>query len=222
VTATRWRALVACLALAIVVLVGARRTTRVDPRDVALEVRAAGCSLVPLHGSATAIGSQLVVTAAHVVAGATGIDLAARDGSHHAATIAAIDTDRDVAILRAPSLHRRALPRRALTRYERGSFVGFGTRGGHHIDFTVARIVSITSEDIYVHGNHERAGYDLTAVVVPGDSGAGLISTDGHFGGLVWATTRSDSGEAFAIATSVVDELLLRVGPDPAPAVGCP
>ena len=194
------------------------------PKASALELFASGCAsaLVPRHGSAVALGGQLVATAAHVVAGASEVRLVEPGGRAHAAAIAAIDTQRDIAVLRATDLDRPPLPMHALAAGNRGAFFGFGGENPTVVTFTVVRAVPIISEDIYVQGEHSRPGYELGARVVAGDSGAGLIGTDGALGGIVWATNRTNDDRAWGISTEAIVSLLASVGSAVVAAVPCP
>ena len=216
----RWRAVAACLVL-VVVPSGTSHAATIDPRDAAVEIWGTGCSLIYTHGSGVALGGDLVATAAHVVAGATEVAVASWRGERTPATIIAIDTQHDAAVLRVPALHRPALRRRPLVNGEHGRFFGFGITSPKMVAFTVVRAVTIDSEDIYVHGSYPRAGYDMTTRVVAGDSGSGLIADDGSLGGIVWATSTQDDNRGWGISISVVEAALATVGPKPVGRVPC-
>lgn len=200
---------------------GISHATTVDPIDAAVEIWGSGCSLVFTHGSGIALGDDLVATAAHVVAGATDVAVAAWRGERTAATIVAIDTEHDVAVLRVPALRRPVLRRRPMARGEHGRFFGFGITKPKMVDFTVNRAVTVDSEDIYIHGSYPRAGYDLTTRIVSGDSGSGLIASDGSLGGIVWATSTIDENRGWGISVSVLETVLATVGPSPVARVPC-
>ena len=57
----------------------------------AVRVEAEGCSDRPFVGGGSFIGSDRVLTVAHVVAGSSEIDVVLPDGSEHEATVVAID-----------------------------------------------------------------------------------------------------------------------------------
>jgi S1-C subfamily serine protease len=187
----------------------------------AVEVWASGCQSVPLHGSGIALGHDLVATVAHVVAGAKSVSIDDGHGHSFQAEIAAIDPQRDAAVLRVSGLDRPTLHLRAMRNGERGSFYAFGGAQPTLSAFTVVRAVGISSEDIYRQGAHLRPGYQLEATVVAGDSGAGLLAEHDALGGLVWATSRSADDQAWAIGIGVISDLLRSVTARPAAPVPC-
>ena len=199
---------------------GAARA-QTDRVSSAVEVWANGCQSVPLHGSGIALGHDLVATVAHVVAGAKSVSIDDGHGHSFPAEIAAIDAQRDAAVLRVSGLDRPTLRLRAMGSGERGSFFAFGGPEPMLSAFTVVRAVGISSEDIYRQGEHLRPGYQLEATVVAGDSGAGLLAEHGTLGGLVWATSRSTDNQAWAVGVEVISDLLGSITPGPAPPVPC-
>ena len=193
------------------------------PAEMGVEIYAAGCALVPRHGSGVALGDHLVATAAHVVAGATDVTVVEHDGTKHAAEIAALDTRRDAAVLRARTLERAPIRFGVLVAGEPASYLGFaGAHPNTVIPLVVERAITIGSEDIYIKDNYTRPGYQVHGDVIAGDSGAGVLSARGSLAALIWAADRVAEREAFAVSASVVTDLLPAVGPSPAPAVPCP
>jgi hypothetical protein len=63
---------------------------------------------------------------------------------------------------------------------------------------TIARRVTITTEDMYGNGEVVRPGYELTADIEPGDSGA-LIVIDGAGVAVIWSRSRRTDERAWAI-----------------------
>lgn len=209
--------------VAIVVAFVCAGAARAEPNRAAaaVEVWANGCASLPIHGSGAALGNDLVATAAHVVAGAKTVTVDDGHGTSYQATIVAIDTQRDAAVLRVPGLHRPTLRLRAMRKGDRGWFFGFGGAQPLLSAFTVVRAVGISSEDIYRRGDYVRPGYQLAVTVVAGDSGAGLIGQDDSLGGIVWATSRSTDNQAWAISVEVISDLLHSVTTRPAVPVPC-
>lgn len=195
------------------------------PAPLAVRVTADGCRAVPVEGSGVAVGGARVATVAHVVAGATTIRLVTTDGRTLPAAVVALDPERDVALLDAPGLDEPPARLAPLAAGRGGVYRGFGHgRPVAVVPFTVKRAVTVVSEDIWVKGSHPRPGYILAARVVHGDSGAGLIGRDGTLAGLVWATSRNDESEGWAVSSEVLAPLLAAT-PTPAPptpAVPCP
>jgi S1-C subfamily serine protease len=197
------------------------RANHVDVRAVAVEIWADGCDTTPNHGSGVAVGHDLVATVAHLVAGAATLRVVDDRQRSHRGEIVAIDTERDVAIVRVDAFDRRRLPLRPLVAGARGAFYGFGGETPVLAPFTVVKAASIVSEDIYIRGEHPRPGYQLAADVVAGDSGAGLITDDGALGGVVWATSETTKDRGFAIGASVITDVLAAVGTTNAASVPC-
>ena len=161
------------------------------------------------HGSGTAIGGALVITAAHVVAGAENVEV--RLGSViYPAAIAAIDTQHDAAVLRAGGLDESPIELRSALAGDSGTYLGFGGLTPGVKPFNVSRRITLDSEDIYVEGDYPRAGYELTADVVSGDSGAGLM-VGGAVAGVVWARSERAGSRAYAVDVRVFEPLLASV-----------
>ncbi len=66
------------------------------------------------------------------------------------------------------------------------------------VPVTVVRRIDIRTEDIYVEGETVRPGFELEALVEPGDSG-GAVVIDGRIAAVVWARSRSVDGRSYAI-----------------------
>jgi hypothetical protein len=185
-----------------------------------VDIMAAGCNLIGLHGSGAVVDPHLIVTAAHVVAGAESIDLIDSSGAHHAAVTVALDTQRDVAILRSETLVGHHHELRSLVASEKGTFVGYGDRNPAPTPFVVSKPAVINSEDIYSKGDYARDGYVLDAVVDAGDSGAALM-VGNDIGGIIWSRSRDSDTQAFAIDALVVEDVLKNAGRQPAAHVPC-
>jgi Trypsin-like peptidase domain len=209
------------VALSVCVFLGAcgANVARTYPPEP-VEVMAAGCTLVGLRGSGAVVEPHLIVTAAHVVAGAESIELVDSSGTHHAAVIVAIDTQRDVAILRSATLAGHHHELRSLVASEKGTFVGYGDSDPAPTPFVVSKPAIINSEDIYSKGDHARDGYVLDAVVDAGDSGAALV-VGNDIGGIVWSRSRDSDTQAFGIDALVVEDVLKNAGRLAVPGVPC-
>jgi S1-C subfamily serine protease len=166
------------------------------------------------------IDRGLVVTAAHVVAGTDGIELIDGAGRSHTATVAVIDTNIDLALLRAPTLGSDPVRIRSLADGEYGTFVGYGDDDATPTPFTVGRAVVIDTEDIYVKGQHRRDGYEINLEVEPGDSGAGLV-VGKDLGGIVWARIRDNDQLSYATDATEITKLKARLTTNDAAAVEC-
>lgn len=189
----------------------------------AVRVIANGCKAIATRGAGVALGGSRVATVAHVVAGATDVAVRTPDGREWKAAVVALDPQADVALLDVPGLAQPGARLRELTAGDRGTYVGEAGDHAATVAFTVAKVASIVSEDIYVKGRYARPGYILQASVTHGDSGAGLVRDDGTLGGLVWATSRNTDTEGWGVGVDALRPLLAATpaGAPPAPAVAC-
>jgi hypothetical protein len=194
----------------------------VAPAPEPVAVFSSGCGLARHRGSGVVIDRGLVVTAAHVVAGTDGVELIDGAGydKSHSATVAVIDTNIDIALLRAATLGSGPVRLRTLADGEYGTFVGYGDDDPTPTPFTVERAVVIDTEDIYVKGQHRRDGYEINLEVEPGDSGAGLI-VGKDLGGIVWARIRDNNRLSYATDATEIVKLQDRLTSKDAPPVPC-
>ena len=176
-----------------------------------VSVQAEGCSPRTRFGVGTAIDDGLIVTVAHVIAGSEEVDVAGIAG-RSTADVVFFDPDLDIALLRPA---RPLGPNTAL----RSSGVEAGERGlvvlprlsspapddgsddvddAGLLDVTIARPVTIRTTDIYRETDVERAGFEVTATIEPGDSGAMVHTTDGG-AGLIWARSNERIDRAWAV-----------------------
>lgn len=142
----------------------------------------------------------LVLTAAHVVAGAREITVTRADATG-VGRVVAFDPDMDLAYLSVDGLatpHPWTIASPASAGGERGTV--YVVRDGETVALavTVRRRVRIRTEDVYVEGETLRPGYELTAVVEEGDSG-GAVAVGGRVIGVVWARSRRADDRAYAI-----------------------
>jgi S1-C subfamily serine protease len=193
----------------------------VEPPDPALlrrpgVARAAG-SVVRVVGSACGLavsGSgwvarpQLVVTAAHVVAGQDDTRIELTDGRSFDADAVAFDARNDVAVLRAAGLRARPLrfgegdPGRAV------AILGF-PRGGpfHAAAGRIGRTTTVISQDAYGRGPVTRTVTSLRGRVEDGNSGGPAVSASGAVETTVFAARVGADG-GFGVPDSIVRRAL--------------
>jgi len=167
-----------------------------------VDIRTTGCGPRTRIGVGTAIDDGLIVTAAHVVAGADRIEVTSSDGSHGVATVVYIDDDLDVAALRTgvelgDPIVLRAEPVRAGT----AGSVTLPARGGRDatmVGVDIVRPVTIRTTDIYGDDEVERHGFEVAATVDPGDSGA-MVMVGGRGAGIIWARSTVADDRAWAV-----------------------
>lgn len=195
----------------------------VAARAAAATVRIEGraCSLIQ-DGTGVVVGADLVLTAAHVVAGEPRTAVVRPDGSSLVATVVAFDPARDVAVLRVPGL---GLPFLTTADARVGDLVGIpGHPEGGTLRIANGRIaerITATGRDIYDRVETRRDVLVLAAALAPGDSGAGLISTDGRLVGLAFAVDPGSTATAYALTVAEFSPVIRRAGALAVPTGGC-
>jgi S1-C subfamily serine protease len=161
-------------------------------------------------GSGFAVGPDLVVTNAHVVAGEDGTTVVRPDGRRLRADVTVFDPGRDLALLEVPGLGEAPLP---LATGLVGSAVAvFGhPEGQTPLDVSPAVIrqqLNSLGQDLYQTGLTRRTVLVLAAALAPGDSGAGVVDADGRVVGVAFAIAPGNVTTAYALAGSEVRRLL--------------
>ncbi|MCB0993859.1 MAG: serine protease [Acidimicrobiales bacterium] len=173
----------------------------------AVHVRSEAC-FRSQRGSGVVVGEDLVVTNAHVVAGAPGAQIVPVGGDPVPADVVAYDPDQDVAVLRATGLGIEPVSS-ADQVASTGLVLGVPSADAvTPIPFRVERQVTLRVSDIY--GDHPvgRAVLELVADIRSGDSGGGLIDPDGRLVGVIFAASGDDSGRAYALTLDTIDSIL--------------
>ncbi|HEX5367271.1 MAG TPA: MarP family serine protease [Acidimicrobiales bacterium] len=184
-----------------------------------VKVTSLACSRIQ-EGSGFFVDDDLVVTNAHVVAGAAATEVELADGSTVDATAVAFDPGRDVAVLRTEG----QAPPLPLADGSVGDAGGvFGHPGGGPLEispFRVAEQLDATGRDIYDRTSARRDVLVLASHLAPGDSGSALVDPGGAVVGLAFAVAPDEPGVAYALATSEVRHVLGAVG-GPTGTGGC-
>jgi S1-C subfamily serine protease len=158
-----------------------------------------------LTGSGFAIAPDYLVTAAHVVAGASAVRVASPSGGTRDAVVVRFDPALDLAVLHVPGLGAPAL-RFASDDPGRGDVgAALGYPGGGPLVITPAAVAgryAATGRDIYGRDRVIREILELRAEVNRGDSGGAFVLRDGTVGGVVFAESRVDPEVGYAIAAS--------------------
>jgi len=168
-----------------------------------LKVTASGGCGVTRVGTSFVVGTGLVLTDAHVVAGEP--DLTVTDGAHAvAATLVVFDPSLDVAVLRVPGLRLRPVPLNPTVVSTGTTATVIGFPGGGPRTATPAGIAgALTAQgrDIYGGGLASREIYAVTATVLPGNSGSPLVTGNAAVG-MVFSRSLSQARLAYAIRAS--------------------
>jgi S1-C subfamily serine protease len=180
-------------------------------------VRLAAPSVVRVLGTACGVGvegsgwtarANLVVTAAHVVAGQDDTTVELQSGSRLPADVVALDSRNDIAVLRVDGLGLRPLP---LTRPKSGAAVavlGFPENGPFAATpARIGRTSVVLAEDAYGRGPVTRAITSLGGRVRHGDSGAPAVDARGAVQSTVFAARLRSVG-GFGVPDTVVRSAL--------------
>jgi S1-C subfamily serine protease len=166
-----------------------------------MRVRADGCGPRTELGTGTVIVDGLVVTAAHVVAGAQRVEVVDRLGDTIASDVVLFDPELDVAALRPNRDVGPPVPVRA----ERGrqgdnGLVALIAADGSvtMLEVDVLQRVTIDTTDIYRGEPVRRNGLRVAVTVAPGDSGA-MVHLPGGGAGIVWSRSMETSDQAWTV-----------------------
>jgi S1-C subfamily serine protease len=184
------------------------------PERSIVTVSSRGCTLVASVGVGWVGGPGRVVTAAHVVRGATRVQVGGGP-----ARIAAVDLRTDVAVL-VPQrpLHRPALPLASRARSGRVLVARFAGRHAESVSTKAGPTRRTHIDEPVDHTTYTRAAFAIDRRVPRGASGGPVIDASGHVIGMVFASTREGRPSSFATAVEEIAAVLRRL-PAAAPAV---
>jgi S1-C subfamily serine protease len=160
-----------------------------------------------IEGSGFVIGHGVVLTNAHVVAGATTISVAS-GGRSLAATVMLYDPETDLAVLRVAGLTAPALSFASAAASSGESAIAAGYPLDGPFTLTPARIrseITLRGPDIYSSRTVSRDVYTLRAQVRAGNSGGPLLATDGSVLGVVFGAAIDDPEVGFALTAAEVE-----------------
>lgn len=184
-----------------------------------VKVEGTACDRIQ-EGTGFSVGSNLVVTNAHVIAGETRTRVVTEDGRRLDTQLVAFDPDRDLAVLRVPGLALPALAEGDGHVDDRGAL--FGHPGGgalRQAPMRIAEQIVARGTDIGRTHSTERDVFVLAAVTAPGDSGAPVVDESGRVLGVMFAYDISRQTTAYALTRSELDAVLdpVLAGNAPAP-----
>jgi hypothetical protein len=178
-----------------------------------------------VEGSGFVAGPGLVVTNAHVVAGVRSPQIIIGVAGY-AATPVLVDPSLDVAVLRTSAPLGPALPLDG-TLAPRGTpaaVIGYPENGPQRTtQAAVAASFDAQGRDIYGGGLVTRQVYELTANILPGDSGAPVVISGGQVVGLVFSRSTVDSAVGYALTAGAISSSVARaaLSTTPVPTGAC-
>jgi S1-C subfamily serine protease len=180
-----------------------RLEPRPEPRSetsrAAVEIIADGCPGVNKFGTGMVIKSGRVLTAAHVVAGSTSIEVHIA-GAPVAGTLLQYDPVNDLAVIGIDPLLGTPISIAEVAPGPQtvGEVVLFRDHQPQLVTAEIVRPVVIKTKDIYDNTDVSRAGFEIAAEIQVGDSGS-VIVVNGRAIGALWARSRTADGRAWAI-----------------------
>ncbi len=180
-----------------------------DPFDAIAQLRGRVCDL-DMVGSAVVIDRHYLVTVAHNVAGSEGgLTLTFEDGSEHDAMLVGIDFDRDLALLRAPSVDRSILTVARAVAGEGGRLIRLRAEQQRaEVPFTDADLIVAVGRNIYdEESSVRRDNVRVSAPAGAGYSGGPLLNHQDQMIGVVYAAAQIDE-MTYATASREIDIFL--------------
>ena len=208
------RAAGALLALALLAGACARDAGGDDPFDSVAQLRGHVCGRA-MVGSAVVVDRGLLVTVAHNMAGSEGgVTATFEDGIEHPVTLVAIDVDRDLALLSAPSVRRSPIPLADPIPGEDGRIIRLRAQVERaEVPFTDAEPVIAVGRNIYdEESTARRSNVRVRAAAGAGYSGGPILNVDDEMIGLVYATARLED-VTYANTSAEVESFLAKVDP---------
>jgi S1-C subfamily serine protease len=178
--------------------------------DSVVRVLSTACGL-GIEGSGWAVRPEIVVTNAHVIAGADDTTVTTQDGAELDATAIYYEPRQDLALLRVGA----ALPPLPIASErqvgELGAVLGYPENGPYTLSpARIGETRATISEDSYGAGPVEREITALRGAIRSGNSGGPLVDPAGRVAGTVFAATTSGPRGGFAIPAEQVGEALGR------------
>ncbi len=178
------------------------------PRTVRVSSTACGYGV---EGSGWVAAPDLVVTNAHVVAGATSTRVQPGGaGATYGADVVHLDDKNDIAILRVTGLGLEPLPLAVSRVGEATAVLGFPENGP--LDVQPARTGStrrVIASDAYNRGPVERTVTSFRVYVRRGNSGGPVVNGDGEVVATVFASHAGSNDSGYGIPSRLVERRLV-------------
>jgi S1-C subfamily serine protease len=184
---------------------GSLQTAVNRDKDSVVKVEGQGCGGI-VEGSGFVVGSNLVATNAHVVAGIRHPYVQDANGTH-STTVIWFDPNLDFAVLRVSNLSGESLVISHSHVSSGTAAAVLGYPGGGPLSAGPAAVLdefTASGRNIYGRSNTERDVYEIQANVIPGNSGGPLVAKDGSVIGVVFAESTAYQHVGYALTTAQV------------------
>jgi len=174
-------------------------------KNSVVKVEGQGCGGI-VEGSGFVVGSDLVATNAHVVAGIRHPFVQDANGTH-STTVIWFDPNLDFAVLRVNNLSGSSLVISNAHVAPGSAAAVLGYPGGGPLTAGPAAVLdqfTASGRNIYGKGNTQRDVYEVQADIIPGNSGGPLVAQDGSVIGVVFAESTTYQHVGYALTTSRV------------------
>ncbi|WP_245617754.1 MarP family serine protease [Nitriliruptor alkaliphilus] len=174
-----------------------------------VNVETEGCGR-RFEGSGFTIQPGVVVTNAHVIAGADVVEVRLPDGPLLPATVVVLDPDRDLAVLEVDDLPQEPLERATGDVGMVGVVIGYpgGQDTPRVAPVEVRDKRTAIGRDIYGRDRTEREVLFLAAELRQGDSGSPVIDGNGRVVGVTFAISPDQPTSAFALDRTELEAVL--------------
>lgn len=171
-----------------------------------VKLESEGCGGL-VDGSGFVVGSNLVATNAHVVAGIKHPYVEDANGLHSGQVIW-FDPDTDFAVLRVSNLAGKALNLASDDAANGTPAAVLGYPGGGAFQVKAARVLDrfeANGRNIYGRGVTNRSIYEIQADVIPGNSGGPMVDKNGTVIGVVFAESTTYQHVGYALTSGPLD-----------------
>ena len=175
-----------------------------------VKIEARGCGNAISNGSGFIVGDGLVMTNAHVIAGATEISVIDTTGTYISVPVY-FDPTVDIAILKTPKLSAKSLniSTKQFSRGQEAVVLGFPGGGNFRAEPAgITNTIFARGLDIYGQTQVNRDVYEFIGNVVQGNSGGPLVLSDGTVIGMVFASSQNNQGYGYALTGEEISRAL--------------
>ena len=182
-----------------------------------VSVTARACGMVS-RGTGVVVAKGLVLTNAHVVAGAIGVDIGEADGTRRLVMVSGrvvwADGAEDLALIRVDT--PLVAPVMNVADGQSGPqpvvVIGRPRSTARLLPARVTGVITARGRDIYDKAKVQRRVLVLAADVAPGDSGGPVVDGRGRLIGVVFAAAVGTAGTGFALPSDAVRTAISQVG----------